>query len=177
MAELTTIARPYATAVFRFAEQGNLAAWSELLFEFAQLVDLDDVLAFVRNPRVSSQQIIELFLSAVKSPVSEEAKNFISVLAENDRIDLLPEIYVQFQQLKNAAMSSADLQITSAFALSDEQVAELTQVLQKKFGRTLHPSVVVDPSLIGGVCAVVGDEVLDMSVRAKLHHMQTTLTF
>lgn len=175
MAELATIARPYAEALFRVAKSGNLSAWSDLVSEMAQVAAVPEVKALADNPKVSGQQITDTFLSVLKSPVNAEAKNFIGMLVENGRLTLLPEIGAQFQALKNAQEGAADAQIISAFQLSDAQLKDLVATLEKKFGRKLHPSVEVDPSLIGGVRVVVGDEVLDTSVRAKLQQMHVAL--
>ena len=175
MAELATIARPYAEALFRVAKSGNLSAWSELVSEMAQVAALPDVKALAENPKVSDQQIADTFISVLKSPVTAEAKNFIGMLVENGRMTLLPEIGAQFHALKNAQEGAADAEITSAFEMSDAQVKELVATLEKKFGRKLNPSVTVDGSLIGGVRVVVGDEVLDTSVRAKLQQMHVAL--
>lgn len=179
MAELATIARPYAEALFRVAKAGNgatnLAAWSDLVSEMAQVAALPDVKALTDNPKVSNQLIADTFLSVLKSPVNNEAKNFINMLVQNGRMSMLPEIGAQFHALKNAQEGAADADITSAFALSDAQVNELVATLEKKFGRKLNPSVAVDQTLIGGVRVVVGDEVLDTSVRAKLQQMHVAL--
>ncbi|MFZ6673367.1 F0F1 ATP synthase subunit delta [Undibacterium sp. Xuan67W] len=176
MAELATIARPYAEALFRVAQSGNLSAWSELVAEMAQAAAHPDVVALAHNPKVSASQTAEAFLSVLKSPVNDEAKNFVNALTEYDRLTLLPEIAAQFKDLKNAQEGAADAQIISAFELSAAQVSDLATTLEKKFGRKLHPSVTVDNSLIGGVRIVVGDQVLDTSVRAKLQQMQVALT-
>jgi len=175
MAEIATIARPYAEALFRVAQGGNLQAWSDLVSEMAQVAAVPELTALAANPRVTDEQVATTFMSVLKSPLSEEAKNFINALIENGRLSALPEIGVQFQILKNAQQGSADAEIVSAFAMTDAQVAELVASLQKKFGRKLNPTVTVDQSLIGGVRVVVGDEVLDTSVRAKLQQMQIAL--
>jgi F-type H+-transporting ATPase subunit delta len=178
MAELATIARPYAEALFRVAKSGNLPAWSELVSEMAHVAAHPDVQALSRNPSVTDKQVADTFLALLKSPQNDEAdeaKNFINMLVENGRVTLLPEIGAQFHVLKNAQEGAADVEITSAFELSDAQVKELTATLEKKFGRKLNPSVNVDSSLIGGVRVVVGDEVLDTSVRAKLQQMHVAL--
>ena len=176
MAELATVARPYAEALFRVAQTGDMAAWSELVSQLAQVGANPDVQAFAANPKLTDADLVATLTSLVKAPVTPEATNFLTMLAENGRISLLPEIGAQFQVLKNAQLGAADAEITSAFALSDAQVAELVGVLEKKFGRKLNPSVTVDPSLIGGVRVLVGDEVLDTSVRAKLQQMHVALT-
>lgn len=176
MAELATIARPYAEALYRVAKSGNLSAWSELVAEMAQAAAHPDVVALAHNPKVSAVQTAEAFLSVLKSPVTAEAKNFVLTLTEYDRLTALPEIAVQFHALQNADAGSADAEITSAFEMTDAQVSELAATLEKKFGRKLHPTVKVDSSLIGGVRIVVGDQVLDTSVRAKLQQMHNALT-
>lgn len=175
MAELATIARPYAEALFRVAKAGNLPAWSELVSEMAHVAAHPDVQALARNPNVTDKMIAETFLALLKSPLNDEAKNFINMLVENGRVSLLPEIGAQFHVLKNAQEGAADAEITSAFEMNDVQVKQLIATLEKKFGRKLNPSVHVDASLIGGVRVVVGDEVLDTSVRAKLQQMHVAL--
>jgi F-type H+-transporting ATPase subunit delta len=175
MAELATVARPYAEALFRVAQSGNMAAWSELVSELAQVGANSDVQAFAANPKLTARDLVATLSSLVKSPVTPEASNFLQMLAENGRIALLPQIGAQFQVLKNAQLGAADAEIASAFALSDAQVTQLVGTLEKKFGRKLNPSVTVDPSLIGGVRVLVGDEVLDTSVRAKLQQMHAAL--
>jgi F-type H+-transporting ATPase subunit delta len=176
MAELATIARPYAEAAFRVAKGGNLATWSDTLSEMAQLAALPVVQEFASNPKLSDQQVIETFLSLLKSNVTPEVKNFVAMLVENGRLVLLPEIAEQFHALKNAQEGAADAEITSAFEMSDAQVKDLVATLEKKFGRKLNPLVKLDPALIGGVRVLVGDEMLDLSVRAKLQQMQAALT-
>jgi F-type H+-transporting ATPase subunit delta len=176
MAELATVARPYAEALFRVAQQGNIAAWSELVSELAQIGANSDVQAFATNPNVSDDDIVEVLTSLVKSPLPPEARNFLQVLVENNRVVLLPEIGVQFHALVNANAGAADATITSAYPLADAQVAPLVATLEKKFGRKLNPTVTVDPTLIGGVRVVVGDEVLDTSVRGKLQQMLVALS-
>lgn len=176
MAELATIARPYAEALFRVAQSGNLSAWSELVTEMGQVGAHPDVQALAHNPKVSADQKAEIFLSALKSPVTAEAKNFINTLADYERLTVLPEVAFQFQALKNAFEGAADAEVTSAFEMTAAQLSELAVTLEKKFGRKLHPTVKVDSSLIGGVRIVVGDQVLDTSVRAKLQKMHVALT-
>jgi len=175
MAEIATVARPYAEALFRVASQGDLSAWAGLVSEMAQVAANPEIRSIAANPKVSHQQMRDLFLSALQSPVGPEAKNFIGMLTDNGRLVLLPEIAAQFHTLKNAGEGAADAEIISAFEMSETQVKELAAALERKFGRKLRAHVAVDPSLIGGVRVVVGDEVLDTSVRAKLQQMQVAL--
>lgn len=175
MAELATVARPYAEALFRVAKQGDMAAWAELVSELTQIGSHPEVQAFAANPKVKTADLVAVLASAVKAPFTPEANNFLTMLIENGRVSLLPEIGAQFQMLKNADAGAADAGIVSAFELSADQVSQLVGTLEKKFGRKLNPTVTVDPSLIGGVRVVVGDEVLDTSVRAKLQQMHVAL--
>ncbi|WDZ95713.1 F0F1 ATP synthase subunit delta [Herbaspirillum sp. WKF16] len=175
MAELVTIARPYAEALFRVAKAGSLAAWSDLVTEMAQVAAHPELKAIAHNPSVSHAKLAEVFAAALKTPLSVEAQNFVKTLVENGRLVLLPQIAEQFHELKNAQEGSADAHIASAFELSDAQVKDVVSTLEKKFGRKLIPSVTVDNSLIGGVRVVVGDEVFDTSVRAKLQQLHAAL--
>jgi len=177
MAELATIARPYAEALFRVAKSQDLTAWANLVSEMGQVVSHPEVKALAQNPAVSHQQVADTFLALLKSPqsASAEVKNFVATLVDNGRLTALPEIAEQFQVLKNAQEGAADAYITSAFEMTEAQVKDLIATLEKKFGRKLNPSVTVDNSLIVGVRVVVGDEVLDTSVRAKLQELHAAL--
>jgi F-type H+-transporting ATPase subunit delta len=177
MAELSTIARPYAEALFATArdDQAGLASWSALVSELAQVAGLNDVREALTDPRLNVNQRIELFTGLIKSSLSAKARNFIEVLVSNNRILLLPEIAEQFELLKNQLEGTALAEITSAYPLADEQVQQLVSGLEKKFGLKLKPSITVDSNLIGGVRVKVGDQVLDTSVQAQLARMRDTL--
>jgi F-type H+-transporting ATPase subunit delta len=177
MAELSTIARPYAEALFAAAreDQAGLASWSDLLSEFAQVANLPDVREALTDPRLNSVQRTELFTGLIKASLSASAANFIALLVGNNRILLLPQIAEQFEVLRNQHEGTALAEITSAFALSDEQVQQLMAGLERKFGLKLKPAVTVDTDLIGGVRVIVGDQVLDTSVQAQLARMRDTL--
>ncbi len=178
MAELATIARPYAEALFGVAEAGDTAAWSTLVQELAQVARLPEVLSVATSPKIGRAQVSELLLSAVKSPLKDnaQAKNLVQMLVDNHRLTLLPEIATQFDALKNAREGAADVLIVSAFPLEGAQLNDLVTSLERKFKRKLKPTIEIDASLIGGVRVTVGDEVLDTSVRARLASMQTALT-
>ena len=176
MAELATIARPYAEALFRVAETGDLAAWSDLVQELAQVAGHPEVLSLALNPKVGRDTVTDLVLAVVKAPVPVQAQNFLRMIIANHRLNTLPEVAVQFEALKNAREGAADVEIVSAFPLEGSLLDELVVGLERRFKRKLKPAVSVDASLIGGVRVTVGDEVLDTSVRAQLARMQVALT-
>lgn len=177
MAELSTIARPYAEAAFRIAKEGKvLPAWDALIAELAAVADRPEMRALVSNPLIGNDKLYGVFAGVLKSPLDQKAQNFLRILIENGRIDSLQELTSQFSALKNAEEGTADAEIVSAFPLTDAQVKELVDGLTRKFKKTLKAHVSVDQSLIGGVRVVVGDNVFDTSVKAQLERMKTVLT-
>jgi F-type H+-transporting ATPase subunit delta len=176
MAEIVTIARPYAEAVFRLArEQGTLAAWSETLDKLAGLAASPEVAALIVHPNVSAAQLVELFRAAVGAATDDVTGNLIRMLADNDRLAALPQVAVLYEEMKRGEEGVKEAEIVSAFPLNAEQVATLARQLEGRFQAKLEVVVTVDPSLIGGVRVVVGDKVLDTSVRSKLDAMRTAL--
>jgi len=176
MAEIATLARPYAEAVFRLADAGGaLAAWSGTLRTLAQVVAHPDMQECLAKYDLTAGQLRELYLSLCPGDLSAETKTFIGLLIEYDRLTLLPEIFAQFETLKNEREGVVDAQIATAFALEGEQLASLVADLEKRFKRKINPQVSIDSDLIGGVRVVVGDEVIDGSVRGKLNAMAAGL--
>jgi len=179
MAELSTIARPYAEALFSAAQQdaAGLDAWSSLLAQLAQLLALDDVRAALGDPHLDDAQRADLLVGLLpqQQTLPDTARNLINLLLDNGRILVLPQIAAQFETLKNQQAGTALAEITSAFALDNAQLRTLLDGLEKKFGLKLKPVVTVDPDLIGGVRVAVGDQVLDTSVRAQLTQLRDTL--
>ena len=170
MADLATIARPYAEALFRSAKPAELSSISEQLEELAQVASNPDLLAVANSPKLADADLLQILLSSMKT-------NFVEVLTHNNRLLAMPEIAAQFTALKNAQEGAAEVLITSAFSLQGEELNSLLSTLKKRFGgRELRPTVNVDPELIGGVRVQVGDEVLDTSVKARLASMQAALS-
>jgi F-type H+-transporting ATPase subunit delta len=176
MAELATVARPYAEAAFKIAsEQRALPVWGEMLKLSAAVMRDPAMQSAIDNPRLGAPEKESLFLSVVGDKLNAIGKSFIKTLVEADRITLLPQIETMFSDLRNAAEGVAQAQIVSAIALDDAQVADLKAALEKRFGKKIEASVSVDPSLIGGARIVVGDQVVDGSIAGKLAAMAVQL--
>lgn len=173
MAELATIARPYAEAAFRLARERNaLPAWSDALARLAQVAGDPAAATLIGNPNVAVADVEAVFRSA--NSADAELANLIHLLSQNGRLVCLPEISAQFDAMKRDDEGVKEGVIYSAFPIDDAQVQNLKSVLEKRFGR-LELSVSVSPELIGGIKVVVGDQVLDTSVSGKLAAMRAAL--
>jgi F-type H+-transporting ATPase subunit delta len=180
MAENVTLARPYAEAAFQLAKGGNaLQVWSDALSRLSAVAATPEMEKCIGNPRLSATQVAQLCLdvaaSGGKSDLSADQQNFVRVLADNDRLIVLPEISGLFDELKHAQEGVKDAEISSAFALDDATLKNLVADVERKFGCRIQATVKVDAELIGGVRIAVGDEVIDASVRGKLAAMATAL--
>lgn len=176
MAEISTIARPYAEAVFEIADKsGTLAQWSATLGNLAMAAEHPDVRQLLGNPRVSAGALVDMFV-AVSGDASAESRKLLEELTANQRIAVLPAMRDQFEALKNERESTVDAQIESAYPLEGAELSGLVADLERKFKRKVRPSVRVDAALIGGVKITVGDQVIDGSVRGKLAAMAASLT-
>ncbi len=172
MAELATIARPYAEALFK---AGGKAEAAEQLSALAAVAGDARLRQFAGNPKVQAQQVYELMVTVIKTPLSQPVQNFLHAVLDNGRLDALPEIAAQFHALVNAQSGVSDATVYSAFPIESAPLADVVAVLEKRFARKLNASVVVQPELIGGIRVVVGDEVLDTSVKARLEQMKVAL--
>jgi len=175
MAEIATIARPYAEALFKSAGDQAPALSAEVDALAAVATD-EQLRQFADNPKVTAAQVFDVVAAVVKSPLSVPAQNFLRIVLDNGRLAALPAIAQQFRALVNARSGVSDATIESAFPIDAAQLAEVVATLEKRFGRRLHASVEVRPELIGGIRVVVGDEVLDTSVRSRLEQMKVALT-
>ncbi|MBI5255220.1 MAG: F0F1 ATP synthase subunit delta [Burkholderiales bacterium] len=175
MAELATIARPYAEALFK-AAGAQAAGLTEQLATLGQIAANDELRQFADNPKVAAQQVFSVVTAAAKTPLDSQVSNLLQVVIENGRLVALPEIAAQFKALVNARSGSSDAIVYSAFPIDGAALAEVVATLEKRFARKLNARVELDPELIGGVRVVVGDEVLDTSVKARLEQMKVALT-
>lgn len=181
MAEPVTIARPYAEAVFKLAREKNaLAQWSAALAHLDAVVADVRVQAVIADPNVSAGQVEGLVLGVIGDKldalVAREARNFFQVLVQNGRLELSPHIRGVFESLKREHEGTLEASVISALPVGDEQVKALVAALEAKFKRKITARLEIDPQLIGGVKIVVGDKVIDATVRGRLDAMATALT-
>lgn len=176
MAELITLARPYARAAFETARaEDAMAQWSETLAFAAQVANDSDMRELLANPRVSDERKADLLIELCGRRLSGSAENFIKLLAENRRLALLPQIQALFEQARAELERTVDIEISTPYELTEEQQQKLSQALSNKLERKVSLATTVDPSLIGGVIVRAGDMVIDASVRGRLTKMAEAL--
>ncbi|MHB8535623.1 MAG: F0F1 ATP synthase subunit delta [Sulfuricaulis sp.] len=177
MAETQTLARPYAEAVFELAHSNNaLTPWSEMLALIAAVAADENIRRLADDPRVERARFINLFLDICGKHISDEGANFIRLLVENRRLNLLPEIVVQYATLKAEAEARVEATVVSAFPLEAAQILTLGAALKRKFGRDVNLTTQVDKSLVGGIVIRAGDLVIDGSVRGRLQELAAHLS-
>lgn len=176
MAEEITIARPYAEAIFKLAKEKNaLSSWSDMLKALSEATSVEQIQALVSNPGIPTDKLTKIILEVCGNELDNEGKNLVTLLIENDRLELLPQLSALYEQLKSEYEGILEANIISAYAISDSQQERLVSVLEKKFKCKIKAKVNIDPELIGGVKIVIGDEVIDSSVRGKLETMSVAL--
>lgn len=176
MAELATIARPYAEALFKAVGTGDASALGSQLGTLAAIAADPALRQFADDPKVTPAQVSGVISGAAGGGLDAKVANLLQAVIENGRLAALPEIAAQFHALVNARSGVSDATIQSAFPIDGSQLADVVAALEKRFGRKLNAHVEIDPELIGGIRAVVGDEVLDTSVKARLEQMKVALT-
>jgi F-type H+-transporting ATPase subunit delta len=169
MAEISTLARPYAQAVFDLAQQGKtLTQWSDTLKLLASITSDGRMQAAIGNPRLTKAQLSGLLVDVAGAQLSETARNFVGLLVENGRLALLPAIAEQFEALRAEAEATMTAEVTSAFELSATQRSELAAALKKRTGREVTIVSRIDADLLGGAVIRAGDLVIDGSVAGQL---------
>ncbi len=176
MAESTTIARPYAQAAFKLAQQKQaLPAWTEML-GLATIVATDaGMRKLLDNPRITPEQVAELFVDICGDRLNDDGRNMLRLLAERRRLALLPEIFGLYEQFKSEAEGTVKAQLITAFPATDAQKQTIAAALKQRFGRDVELEYVTDPTLMGGAVVRAGDLVIDGSVRGKLTRLGTAL--
>ena len=176
MAELITLARPYAKAAFERAKaQQALAEWAEVLNAAGQVAADEATRQLLTDPGLAEQKKAEVIPECTGQTVSEEQRNFLMILADNRRLALLPEIATLFNSFRAELERTIDINVSSAFELTDAQQQQLAQALSKKLDRNVRIDATLDKSLIGGLVVRTGDLVIDASVRGKLTKLAESL--
>lgn len=176
MAEIATLARPYANAVFDLARSaGRMTEWSPMLGLLARAVETDEVKALVALPSLAPAVKAHRLVELVREEVDDRCRRFVNVLADNQRLELLPEIAAQFEALKGEAEKTLDVEITAAVELTPGQVDAYATALRERFDQEVNVKVEVDPGLVGGAVVRAGDTVIDGSVRGRLTRLVESL--
>ena len=176
MADYTTVARPYARAVYQQAtDTSTVDAWSEALALMASVASDAQMIALLDNPQMGSQQKAELMLKVVSDKLNTQQQNLVKLMAENGRLKALPEVAAQFEVYRSEAEGKVDAEVTSAFPLSSEQEESITNTLKAKLGREVTITTTIDESLIGGVVIKAGDTIIDGSMKSQLESLALTL--
>lgn len=176
MAEAITIARPYASAVFAIAqEKGELKAWSDLLMVLAQCVEQPEMQSIITSPAVSDEQAVSVLADIAGDLMTADAKNFLLLLAENNRLLSLSDVTVLFEELRAEAEKSMTAEVISARELTAEQAANISAALKQRLGRDVTLNTSIDESLLGGAIIRAGDLVIDGSALGKLNRLTNAI--
>ena len=172
MLNRTTLARPYARAAFEAARDGDaFERWSEALALAAEISATEEMRYLSGDPRMGGDRVHELMLDIGKDRFDDHFGNFLKVVITNGRLELLPEVSVQFEQYRREAEERIRVEVTSAREMNDEESGKLAERLKSRFGREVDLHVEVDESLIGGAVIRAGDKVIDGSVRGRLEQL------
>lgn len=176
MSELTTAARPYARAAFAIASENNeVEQWTNMLNIFAAVVHDTKMNTLLDNPRLSWQQEAELIETVCEGQLNDHGKNFIKLLAQQGRLELLADITVLFQTYNAEATSTVQAELISAQQVEDDQIDAIAKSLSNRLGKKVTLTTRIDESLIGGAIIAAGDMVIDGSLRGRLDKLSTAL--
>ena len=176
MAELATLARPYAKAAFELAKSANrLNEWSRALNQLTGLVGAPELREYIGSPVVADVQKAYILFQLFDESPGEEIRRFINVLAENQRLELIPEITENFEQRRADEEKVLEVELISAVELTSAETTTFEDALSKRFARDITLTQTVDTEIVGGVIIRAGDTVLDNSLRGKLNKMQEAL--
>ena len=177
MAELSSIARPYAQAVFELAkDSGHYGPWSEALEFLAKVAADKDMAALFSNPRVSRQQAADIVIELLGEAVGDEPKNLVRLLAQNRRLQALSAISEQYEILRAEAERTIRAELESALPISDEEQHRIAGALKTRLGREVELVVTTNRELVGGAVIRAGDLVIDGSIRARLERLAAAVS-
>ncbi len=177
MAELSTIARPYAKAAFEYAVSAeDLQTWSDMLVFCAAVVNDESIKDLLLSPHLTKERQSEVILSVCQDKLNEQGRHFVSLLAQNRRLLALPYISELFEEMKASYEKTIDVKVVSATELTQQQTDNLKNKLTQKLGRQVQVNTQVDTSLIGGLIVEAEDMVIDSSMRGQLAKLSEALS-
>ena len=172
MASESTTARPYARAIFELAsERGGYDQWSKRLGYWAAVVQDETMHARLSEPGVTATEKAEL-IASVSDGLDDDSRSLLRLLADNDRLESLPDMHMQFEQLRRDAEGEVEAHVVSAYALTDQQSQDIVSALGKRLSRKVKLTTEVDPELIGGAIIRAGDLVIDGSIRGRISGLE-----
>jgi F-type H+-transporting ATPase subunit delta len=176
MAEVSTLARPYAQAIFNLAHSNNtLTLWSDTLALLKEVTANESMIELINNPDISDEQVISVIADVCQDGLDEQGKNFLHVAAENSRLEIIPVIAESFEAMRAEEEGSIEAQVISAYAVNATQKKSIASALKKKLGREVTITTQTDKSLLGGVIIRAGDMVIDGSVKTQLEKISHSL--
>ena len=176
MAELTTVSRPYANAIFNLAKkERQLSAWSKMLGVLSGTAEDDRVKRLLESPEIANVVKAQRLIEVCSDELDDRGRRFLRVLAENNRLDLIAAITEQFEQLKAQEERILEVEVISAYVVSESEERNLKQALERKFEKEVILASRIDATLIGGAIIRAGDTVIDGSVRGKLDKLAESL--
>jgi F-type H+-transporting ATPase subunit delta len=169
MIELSTLARPYAKAVFKRAlESESISEWSDTLAFLSVVMQDEEMAAIIANPKVGQEQLTQLLLDICQEQLNTEGTNLLKILIENDRLMLAPQISELYESFKAEHEGYVDVEVVSAYALTKEEQNKFATTLKKQLGKKVHITTSINKNLIGGFIAKAGDKVIDGSIKGQL---------
>ena len=177
MLETSTIARPYATAVFELAQEtGQVEEWSAMLGLLGVLTSDKDMRQLITNPRVSRQQLQDLVFDVCGAGLSDLGRNLVKLLVGAGRLQYTANIKDQYEQMRAAAEGKVDVEVVTAYTLDEQQQGSIAEIMAGRLSKQVNIVTSVDESLIGGAIIRAGDSVIDASLRGRLTELRNELT-
>jgi len=176
MSSLTTLARPYAKAAFELAQSEQaLAAWDDMLGLAGTIVTEESMAGLLDNPDVSRKLVVEIITDAAGEAFNNRFRGYLSVLADNDRLALLPQVGLLYHQLRQEAENRLSVKVVSAVPLDDDQAGRMKEALARRFECEIELDNEIDADVIGGAVVYAGDQVIDGSLRGRLSKLSNSL--
>lgn len=178
MAELATIARPYAEAIFDLAkETGHFDDWSVVLNFFKLIVEDPLMASIIANPQIDKQTLTQMWLAIGEGELSETGNNLLKTLVDNRRLLAIPQIATQYETLKAQYQNYLEVEIITPYPMTELQQQTIETVLQQRLGKAAHIQITLDESLLGGWLVRAGDQVIDVSVKGRLQKLAAELRY